>query len=137
MADNQHEDGARTPTPVMIDARVEFISMIVKQSLKLKSERWKKFIATEEANRVINSFLDNDEPPLIVFCQIGPSVYVSNSPFQSNAPASGSRNKFVYFIKKLSKPIQPFEIEKSLLFGDISIEPLEQIMTFLDEVSQG
>ena len=127
------------------DPRFLFLASFVQKSLRLKSDRWAKMIAAEEPRKTIQQFLDNAHPPLIIFTQNGPSVLcVTVAPLNTNnhpafptasAAPSASRLKSVYCVKKRPEPVDRNNPRASLLFGDISPQPLEQVLTFLDDVS--
>ena len=124
------------------DPRLLFLASVVQKSLRLKADRWTKMLAFDEPRKVIQEFLDNAEPALIVFTQSGPSVLCVYNVLlnTSNHPAvfltgggAGTRMNSLYFLKKRSGPVH-IDPNKSLLYGDISPQPLDQILTFLSEV---
>lgn len=127
------------------DVRLEFLSHVIQKSLRLKADRWVKVLTVEEYRKIIQEFLDNAEPPLIIFTQSGPGILaVSNSPLNSpqhpavtltsGGGSSAARMKSLYFLKKRSEPVDREDPRRSLLFGDLAPHPLEQVLTFLDEV---
>ena len=66
------------------DLRLEFLSSVIQKSFRLKADRWIKVMSVEEYRKMILEFLDNNEPPLIVFTQSGPGVLaVCNAPLNS------------------------------------------------------
>ena len=111
---------------------------------RLKTDRWIKLLTVEEYRKIIQEFLDNSDPPLIIFTQSGPGILaVSNTPLNtSQHPAvvstsggsSATRMKSLYFLKKYPEPVDREEPRRSLIFGDLAPHPLEQVLTFLDEV---
>jgi len=114
---------------------------------RLKTDRWIKLLAVEEYHKIILDFLDNAEPPLIIFTQSGPGILaVSNTPLNtsqhpaiittSGGGSSATRMKSLYFLKKRPQPVDREEPRRSLIFGDLAPHPLEQVLTFLDEVQQ-
>ena len=48
--------------------------------------------------------------------------------------SSAARMKSLYFLKKREEPVDREDPRKSLLFGDLAPNPLEQVLTFLDDV---
>ena len=134
-------EAAQAPT----DLRMDFLSHVIQKSLRLKADRWGKVLLVEEYRKIIQEFLDHPEPPLIIFTQSGPGILaVSNAPLNSpqhpavtltaGGGSSAARMKSLYFLKKRPEPVDKEEPRKSLLFGDLSPHPLEQVLTFLDEV---
>ena len=127
------------------DLRLEFLAHVIQKSLRLKADRWVKVLTVEEYRKIIQEFLDNPEPPLIIFTQSGPGILaVSNAPLNSpqhpavtlttGGGSSAARMKSLYFLKKRAEPVDKEEPRRSLLFGDLAPHPLEQVLTFLDEV---
>ena len=113
--------------------------------VRLKPDRWIKLLTVEEYRKIIQDFLDNSDPPLIIFTQSGPGILaVSNTPLNtcqhpaviltSGGGSSATRMKSLYFLKKSSQPVDREEPRKSLIYGDLAPHPLEQVLTFLDEV---
>lgn len=127
------------------DVRLEFLSHVIQKSLRLKADRWIKVLTVEEYRKIIQEFLDNAEPPLIIFTQSGPGILaVSNAPLNSpqhpavtlttGGGSSAARMKSLYFLKKRAEPVNREDPRSSLLFGDLAPHPLEQVLTFLDDV---
>ena len=56
------------------DVRLEFLSHVIQKSLRLKADRWIKVLTVEEYRKIIQEFLENPEPPLIIFTQSGPGI---------------------------------------------------------------
>ena len=134
-------------TPTSTDARFEFLAAVVHRSLRLKPDRWAKLLSVDDARKIISEFLDQPEPPYIFFTQSGPGILgVSTAPLNSSGhPAissmsgnsnggSSSRMKSLYFLKKKLEPVSSVDPRSSLLYGDLSPNPLDQVLTFLDEV---
>lgn len=127
------------------DVRLEFLSHVIQKSLRLKADRWIKVLTVEEYRKIIQDFLDNAEPPLIIFTQSGPGILaVSNAPLNSpqhpavtlttGGGSSAARMKSLYFLKKRAEPVNREDPRSSLLFGDLAPHPLDQVLTFLDNV---
>lgn len=127
------------------DSRLEFLSHVIQKSLRLKADRWVKVLTVEEYRKIIQEFLDNPEPPMIIFTQSGPGILaVSNAPLNSpqhpavtlttGGGSSAARMKSLYFLKKRAEPVDREDPRRSVLFGDLAPHPLEQVLTFLDEV---
>lgn len=66
------------------------------------------------------------------------TVLIPSAPTQltSGGGSSAARMKSLFFLKKRPEPVDRDDPRKSLLFGDLAPHPLEQVLTFLDEVSQ-
>lgn len=137
--------GPETSNQAPTDLRLEFLAHVIQKSLRLKADRWVKVLTVEEYRKIIQEFLDNPDPPLIIFTQSGPGILaVSNAPLNSpqhpavtlttGGGSSAARMKSLYFLKKRAEPVDKEEPRRSLLFGDLAPHPLEQVLTFLDEV---
>ena len=81
--------GADTTQNPSADVRLEFLSHVIQKSLRLKADRWIKVMAVDEYRKMIFEFLDNKEPPMIIFTQSGPGILaVCNAPLNTpNHPA--------------------------------------------------
>jgi dynein heavy chain, axonemal len=114
------------------DSRVEFIAGYLMKTLKLKREKWLKMYAIEENKKMINNFLENIEPSLIVFYLNTSNVLT----VQYQYPLS-IKSKVVYFGKKNKESIQSdVPIQNTFIYGDLSTTPIDQFSTILDEVIQ-
>ncbi|CAG0893722.1 unnamed protein product [Darwinula stevensoni] len=111
------------------DTRPEFISDYLQKTLRLKPDRWTKFIASEDNKKIIQEFLDKDYPDLIVITQ--------NAAGQLGIALAfpiGSKSKSVYFMKKSRGAVPRDKIKQALVFGDMSPVPLDQLCILIDEV---
>ena len=99
----------------------------------------------DDNRKIIQEFLDNSDPPMIIFTQSGPgTLAVCNTPLNTSqhpalpSGATGSspaaRMKSLFFLKKRPETVDRSEPRKSLIFGDLAPHPLEQVLAFLDEV---
>lgn len=116
----------------LTDSRIEFMAVYLLKTLKLKSDKWIKMYAIEDNKVLIQEFLDKNEQSLLVFIlnSSGTMVVQYNYPNQL-------KNKACYFAKK--NPRDPVSkdasIKESLIYGDLSYSPLDQLSVILDEVS--
>jgi dynein heavy chain len=113
------------------DSRVEFIAGYLMKTLKLSREKWLKMYAIEENKKMINNFLENVEPSLIVFYLNTSNVLT----VQCQYPLS-IKSKVIYFGKKNKESLQSdVPIQNALIYGDLSTTPIDQFSTILDEVT--
>lgn len=76
--------GAESSQAPTTDLRLEFLSHVIQKSLRLKADRWVKVLTVDEYRKMILEFLDNPEPPMIIFTQSGPGILaVCNAPLNS------------------------------------------------------
>lgn len=52
--------------PVVVDNRIDFLGTFVQKTLKLKSEKWTRLMATEEYKAIVIKFLEMPAPMLLV-----------------------------------------------------------------------
>lgn len=116
----------------ILDSRVEFMAVYLLKTLKLKSDKWTKMYAIEDNKVLIQEFLDKNEQSLLVFILNSSGTLV----VQYNYP-NQLKNKVCYFAKK--NPRDPVSkdanVKDSLIYGDLSYSPLEQLSVILDEVN--
>ncbi|KAM6897526.1 dynein beta chain, ciliary-like [Xenentodon cancila] len=111
------------------DRRLDFIANYVSKSLKLKNDIWQKCVSSEENKQVLQEFLDRAElTTLVVSVTAGGQLQLDAS------FTGGSKNKSVYFIKTDKTALTPETMTKSLVYGDLSPDPLEQFSVLVEEV---
>lgn len=112
------------------DPRFEYISEYVLKTFKLKPEKWTKLVGNEEYKQVVIEFFEKTDNSHLVIVLSNTGQLIPEYTF----PAAG-KNKTVYFLKREKKdPITKDGYKGSLLFGDLSCTPLDQLSALVEEV---
>ena len=113
------------------DSRVAFMADYVIKTLKCKPEKWTKMYNVEETKQMFNDWFEKPEiPSLIVISNPGGSLTA-----QYEWPAN-PKQKVCYFVKKSKEAIgKDVAFKQSVLYGDLSSSPLDQLSSFVEEVS--
>uniref|UniRef100_UPI00398EA260 dynein axonemal heavy chain 11-like isoform X1 n=2 Tax=Pristiophorus japonicus TaxID=55135 RepID=UPI00398EA260 len=109
------------------DERVQYIADRVAFSLNLRTDKWAKFIASEDNQKLLSDFLQRER--LLVLFLSAAGLLAASWELPSNL-----KNKAVYIIKKIRGPILKENYRRGLLFGDLSSTTLHQITTLVEEV---
>ncbi|XP_069511343.1 dynein axonemal heavy chain 17 [Ambystoma mexicanum] len=111
------------------DKRLEFLQNYTMMSLRLKIEKWSKFLSSDENKQQLVDFLTlADLMVLVISTNPAGQLYAS-----SGFPTS-LKSKGVYFVKKSKDPITKDNIKTILTVGDTSTTPVEQLMSVVEEV---
>lgn len=111
------------------DKRLEFLQNYTLMSLRLKLEKWTKFLSVDEYKQQVVDFLSlADSMVLVISTNPAGQLYAT-----SGFPAI-LKNKGVYFVKKNKETITKDNIKTSLIVGDTSSTPVEQLMSVVEEV---
>ncbi|XP_078510049.1 dynein axonemal heavy chain 17 isoform X2 [Lissotriton helveticus] len=111
------------------DKRLEFLQNYTLMSLRLKLEKWTKFLSVDEYKQQVVGFLTlADSMVLVISTNPAGQLYAT-----SGFPAI-LKNKGVYFVKKNKEPVTKDNIKTSLIVGDTSGTPVEQLMSVVEEV---
>lgn len=111
------------------DDRVLFIATYVIKTFKFRSDRFEKFYALEENKRIINEFFEKPTVTSLIFIYPGSSLVV-----QLEFPAN-PKAKSCYFIRRYKEQItKETNLNKALIYGDLSYSPLEQLSGLVNEV---
>lgn len=113
------------------DSRVEFMALYILKTLKLKPDRWMKMYAIDDNKSMILEFVDKLEQCIIVF-----SVHQNGTLICSFSYPTQLKSKSCYFAKKFREAV-PKDVnpKRTLMFGDLSFTPLDQLSALLDEVT--
>ncbi|XP_066917361.1 dynein beta chain, ciliary-like [Clytia hemisphaerica] len=112
------------------DPRFEYISEYVLKTFKLKPDKWSKLVGNEEYKQTVSDFFDKADNPQLVIVLSNAGQLVPEYSF----PPTG-KNKTIYFLKREKKdPITKDGYKGSLLFGDLSNTPLDQLSALVEEV---
>ena len=113
------------------DKRVEFVADYVLKTMKLKGDKWTKMYSLEENKQMFLEFFDkSDHSNLIVTVSSAGALSVGYE-----WPATLRNQKACYFVKKSKENIQKDSpLRNSLIYGDLSYSPMDQLSAFVDEV---
>ncbi|TPX33478.1 hypothetical protein SmJEL517_g03633 [Synchytrium microbalum] len=115
--------------PAVMDPRCEWFSDRVCNALRLKNDKFKKMVSTQENWEAIVKFLDSSDVNTILFYlnardELLPAI---------NFPPQLKR-KSVYFLKNTLGSQVTTSLEKELTMGDLAADPLTFLSTLLEEV---
>ncbi|KAK5876299.1 hypothetical protein CesoFtcFv8_025666 [Champsocephalus esox] len=119
--------------PPAEDSRLAFIRDYVLRTLRLQPDRWHSCVSSEDNQRVLQDFLDRAEQRTLVVSvtvagQLQPAAALPSS------PASSSRGRVVYFVKRSRSALPRDCMEESLLYGDLSHNALQHFSALVEEV---
>lgn len=112
------------------DARIEFTADYVLKSLNINPDKFANLHSSEETRQLLLNFFDKAENNILVFSQPSGALHANN-----NFPGK-PKGKGCYFVKKSKESCaKDANLRSSLLYGDLSSAPLEQLSAFVDEVA--
>lgn len=112
------------------DTRVEFIADYVLKTLKIKPDKWTKMYGLEENKLYFMEFFEKPEIHSIIVIATAAGGLNVQYEWPTNPKA-----KACYFVRRTREPIQKDTVlRNSLLYGDLSQSPLDQLSAFVDEV---
>ncbi|XP_071954573.1 dynein beta chain, ciliary-like [Antedon mediterranea] len=112
------------------DARLDFIAEYILKCYKLKPDKWAKCIGVEEQKILMMEFLEKAEHQQLIITMNSAGLLTPAYEF----PAALKQTKAIYFIKKGKENVSKDNISNSLVYGDLSYSPLEQLSALVDEV---
>lgn len=113
------------------DPRLDYLSEYVLKTFKLKPDKWSKLVNNEEHKQIITDFFEKQDYPQLIIALNSAGALIPSVDFLAS-----SKNKSVYFLKKDKREaIGKDNYKTSLLYGDISAAPLEQLSALVDEVN--
>lgn len=112
------------------DSRVEFMADYVIKTLKIKPDKFQKMYSVEDTRQMFMDFFEKQDVPAIIIAQPGGSLITTFEwPTKPKAKAC-------YFVKTAREGInKDTNLRTSLMYGDLSYAPLDQLSAFVDEVS--
>ncbi|XP_051791984.1 LOW QUALITY PROTEIN: dynein axonemal heavy chain 11 [Erpetoichthys calabaricus] len=122
------DDEVEVPS-FMDDERVRFVGSRLCQCLKVREDRWEKYITVEENQKVLSDFLEKDCYDRLFF-------YVSPAGTLTAAEEMlyNLKSKAVYVTKQNAEVILADNYKKALVFGELSALPLEQVTNAIEKV---
>lgn len=103
------------PFPPSGDARYDFIGLFCLKALKLKQEKWIRIITTEEQKEVVDQFLNQPLPLLLVVVLTNANMLIPVVSFPCNL-----KNKSCYFVKSRPDVVPKEGIADMLIYGKYS-----------------
>ena len=111
------------------DSRVVFMADYVIKTLKIKPDKFSKMYSVEDTRQMFMDFFEKPDVPSLVIAQpAGTLVTTFEWPNKPKAKAC-------YFVKTSRDGInKDTNLRTSLMYGDLSYAPLDQLSAFVDEV---
>lgn len=112
------------------DTRVEFMADYTLKTLKCKADRFAKMYSLDESKQLFTDFFEkSDIMSILIIATASGGLNV-----QYEWP-NNPKGKACYFVKKSKEPItKDANLRTTLLYGDMSQFPLDQLSAFVDEV---
>lgn len=111
------------------DVRLEYLEGVAAIMLKFKPDKWGKMVGVEENLALFTEFFE--KPDILV-------LVLTLSPAGTIVPCLGFpaslKSKGVYFVKKKPENISKTNYKDSLIYGDISSTPVDQLIATVEEV---
>ncbi|NXC68138.1 DYH17 protein, partial [Anhinga anhinga] len=125
------------PSPVLgagrmsaaLDERHGFLESFITLLLRVRLDKWSKFVGSEEAAAVLDEFFKQQDVLELVLGLNPAGHLLATTGFPPTL-----RGKGVYFVKKKRENITRENCQSRLLVGDISSSPVEQFITVVEEV---
>ncbi|XP_063266171.1 dynein axonemal heavy chain 17 [Prinia subflava] len=111
------------------DERFELLESLATALLRVRPDKWAKFVASEETAVMLDKFFKQPEMLELV---LGLNPAGEILPTTSFPPAL--KGKGIYCVKKKGESITGENCRTGLLVGDISHSPVEQLITVLQEI---
>lgn len=113
------------------DHRLDFLADCVLRTLKVKRDQWQKLVSGEDELRLLRGFLDGAEPRSLLLWLTAAGLMRPATRFEA---ADSLRDRAVYFVKRRAAALGPRPMTESLVCGQLSGEPLEQLSALVEEV---
>uniref|UniRef100_A0A8C3J4X5 Dynein axonemal heavy chain 17 n=1 Tax=Calidris pygmaea TaxID=425635 RepID=A0A8C3J4X5_9CHAR len=114
---------------MMSDERHGFLESFATLLLRVRPDKWNKFLGSEEAMAVLDEFFRQQDVQELVL-GLNPAGLLQ--PTACFPPAL--KAKAIYFVKKKKENITRENCQSALLVGDIGPSPVEQLITVVEEV---
>ncbi|KAH0517950.1 Dynein heavy chain 17, axonemal [Microtus ochrogaster] len=113
----------------MPDVRVEYLEAVSFIILKYKADKWGKLIGAEENMALLMEFFDKTDVSVLVLTLNAAGMIIPCLGFPESLKSKG-----IYFIKTKPENITKDNYKTSLLYGDISPTPVDQLIAVVEEV---
>lgn len=112
------------------DSRVVFMADYLMKTLKIKGDKWNKLWSVEDNKILIGEFCDKSEHMLLCFALSSAGALTVSYTYPTS-----TKTKAIYFAKKQKESLtKDMNLKETLLYGDLSYSPLDQLSAILDEV---
>ncbi|KAF6298410.1 dynein axonemal heavy chain 17 [Rhinolophus ferrumequinum] len=111
------------------DVRLEYLEGVAAIMLKFKPDKWGKMLGAEENLALFTEFFEKPDVLVLVLTLNPAGMIIPCLGF----PAS-LKSKGVYFVKKQPENISKTNYKESLIYGDISPTPVDQLIATVEEV---
>ncbi|XP_036920260.1 dynein heavy chain 17, axonemal [Sturnira hondurensis] len=111
------------------DVRLEYMERVAAVILKFKPDKWSKMTGAEENLALFTEFFEKPDVSVLVLT-LNPAGAITPC---LGFPAS-LKFKGVYFIKKKPETIKKDNYKDSLIYGDISPAPVDQLIVIVGEI---
>ncbi|NXC57105.1 DYH17 protein, partial [Aleadryas rufinucha] len=122
------EPGANTMSATQ-DERLDLLESLATALLRVRSDKWDKFMGSEETSVMLDKFFKQPEMLELVL-----GMSPAGQPVPTTCFPPALKGKAIYFVKKKGENITGENCRSGLLVGDISPSPVEQLITVLLEV---
>ncbi|KAM8934084.1 dynein axonemal heavy chain 11-like [Pelodytes ibericus] len=112
------------------DARVEYIKEQAFKSLRLKTDKWNRFVSAEENQKLLVSFLETGECRRLIL-HTGPGDILRAGDEQL---LISWKTKLLCLLKKMPKKISATNFKQEIVLGEVSNLILEQVPVLVSEV---
>ncbi|XP_078083834.1 dynein axonemal heavy chain 11 [Mustelus asterias] len=129
MTEERVDTNVPTPNARAEDEGIDFIKEQAFKSLKVKSERWNRFIAVDENKKLLLDFLDQRQHgKLLLFTGAGGALHADA---QLSFPP---KSKMLYIIKNCTGKLSSNDQKDELMLGEILQHPVEHLTVLINEV---
>ncbi|NWV92100.1 DYH17 protein, partial [Machaerirhynchus nigripectus] len=122
------EPGAGTMSATE-DERLGLLESLATALLRVRPDKWDKFIVSEETSVMLDKFFKQPEMLELVL-----GLSPAGQPLPTTCFPPVLKGKGIYFVKKKGENITGENCRSGLLVGDIGPSPVEQLITVLLEV---
>ncbi|XP_075415820.1 dynein axonemal heavy chain 17 [Tenrec ecaudatus] len=116
-------------TPLFTDVRAEYLEQVSSVTLKFKPDKWGKMLGSEENVALLTEFLEKADVTVLVLTLNPAGLIMPSLGFPSSL-----KSKAIYFLKKKPENITRDNYKSSLLYGDLSPTPVDQLIATVEEV---
>uniref|UniRef100_A0A8C0VGP0 Dynein axonemal heavy chain 17 n=1 Tax=Cyanistes caeruleus TaxID=156563 RepID=A0A8C0VGP0_CYACU len=112
------------------DERMDLLESLATALLRVRPDKWGKFVASEETSVMLDKFFKQPEMLELVL-----GLNPAGQPMPTTCFPPAQKGKALYCVKKTGQNITGENCRSALLVGDIGPSPVEQLITVLLEVS--